>query len=419
MQELYNKLKNHTITEAIKIEESDRQFIALKKLWENNYVGADLVSAQYIYLSLILANTIICYQLSWKWEDYWDEFSDYFGLPPNLPLAGEEIVIENLIIFIKQSKNNKRFIDTKIKRLKKLEVFLEDFEWKEEYYFHNMEILRDELARTMKQKKDAKTIVFAVKMFNYWARNVFNKVNCFPESISIPVDSRLTNLFEKYKWNYTDINKFYFDLSKKLDIPELHLDAIVWVNYENLMNKKRCSWLNLNNKEYITYHDNQWGVEVHDDNILFEFLVLEWAQAWLSWETILKRKDSYRQAFDDYDLEKIINYDDKKIEELLNNEWIIRNKLKVNSVIKNAKVFIKIQEEFWSFYNYIWGYVNNKQIKNHFKDQSEIPVNTELSDKVSKDLKKRWMSFVWTTIIYAYMQAVWIVNDHEKDCFRY
>ncbi len=185
------------------------------------------------------------------------------------------------------------------------------------------------------------------------------------------------------------------------------------------MTKKRCAWLNLNNSEYVDYHDFEWWKEVHDDKTLFEFLVLEWAQAWLSWETILKRRWEYKKAFDDYDLEKIIDYDQVKIDKLMQNNWIIRNKLKINSVIKNAKVFKSIQDDFWSFNKYIWWFVNNKQIKNHFKNLSEIPANTDLSDKISKDLKKRGMSFVWSTIIYAYMQAIWMVCDHEVWCFKY
>ncbi len=228
MQELYNKLKNHTIKEAIQIEEEDRQFIALKNLYKK-------ISDKNLYLSLILSNAVICYQLSWKWEDYWEEFSDYFSPPPTPLLTKEGEVIGRLIDFIKQSKNNKRFVDTKIKRLGKLEPFLEKFIWQEEIYYNDMEKLRDDLACVMKQKKDAKTIVFAVKMFAYWARNLFDKINYFPQDITIPVDSRLANLFEKYCWDYTDVAKFYFDLSKKLWIPELHLDAIVWVDYDNLM----------------------------------------------------------------------------------------------------------------------------------------------------------------------------------------
>lgn len=224
MKELYNKLKQYSISDAIRIEESDRQYIALKNLSKN-------IQNRDTYLSLILANAIICYQLSWKWENYWEEFSEYFS---NIDFEENEL-LEVLWIFIKQSKNNKRFIDTKIKRLEKLKPFLDIFLWKEEEYYNDMEKLRDSLTKTMKQKKDAKTIVFAVKMFSYWARNIYNKVNYFPENINVPVDSRLIALFEKYKWGYEDINKFYFDLSKKLDISELHLDAIVWVNYDNLI----------------------------------------------------------------------------------------------------------------------------------------------------------------------------------------
>jgi len=180
--------------------------------------------------------------------------------------------------------------------------------------------------------------------------------------------------------------------------------------------KKRCSWCD-NSEIYQKYHDEEWGKEVHDDRVLFEFLILEWAQAGLSWITVLKKRDNYKKAFDNFDYEKIAKYNDIKIEELLKNSWIIRNKLKINSAIKNAIVFTQIQKEFWSFDKYIWWYVNYKQIKNNFKDTSKIPSSTELSDKISKDLKKRWMSFVWTTIIYAYMQAIWIVDDHVEDCF--
>ena len=181
----------------------------------------------------------------------------------------------------------------------------------------------------------------------------------------------------------------------------------------------RCAWVNLNNQLYVEYHDKEWGVPVHDDAVLFEFLVLEWAQAGLSWETVLKKRENYREAFDSFDVEKIVQYDEDKIQELLQNEWIIRNKLKVRSVVKNAKAFIEIQKEFGSFSKYLWNYVDNKQIVNNPKSLGEVSVSTELSDRISKDLKKRWMSFVWTTIMYAYMQAVGIVNDHTTDCFRY
>lgn len=188
-----------------------------------------------------------------------------------------------------------------------------------------------------------------------------------------------------------------------------------------LNNKKevltRCAWVNPNNELYVKYHDEEWGKPVHDDRVLFEFLILEWAQAGLSWETVLRKRENYRAAFDGFDYEKIANYDEKKIEELLLNEWIIRNKLKVKSAIKNAKAFIEIRKEYGSFSKYLWWYVDGKQIVNRPKALSEVPVSTKLSDTMSKDLKKRGMSFVGTTIMYAYLQAVWIVNDHVIDCF--
>ena len=223
MQELYDKLKQFSLKDATQIEKSDRQFIALKNLYNN-------IKNKELYLPLIIANSLICYQLSWKWEDYWEEFSVYFS---SYDLE-EDNLIKSLWDFIKNSKNNKRFIETKIKRLEKIKSFLYEFIWKQEHYYINMLELRDSLAKTMKQKPDAKTIVFAVKMFSYWARNIFD-FKRFPEEICVPIDSRLIALFEKYKWDYDNINNFYFDLSKKLDIPELHLDAILWVNYDNLI----------------------------------------------------------------------------------------------------------------------------------------------------------------------------------------
>jgi len=224
MKELYNKLKKYSINDAVKIEESDRQYKALKNLYED-------VDEKNIYLALIVSNSLICYQLSWKWEDYWEEFSYYFS---NKKINKNNLLIE-LWVFIKQSKNNKRFIDTKIKRLDKLTIFINDLILNQEKYYENMLDLRNDLSKIMKQKKDAKTIVFAVKMFSYWARNIFKKINYFPEEINVPIDSRLIALFEKYKWEYEDIWKFYLDLSKKLNIPELHLDALLWVNYDNLI----------------------------------------------------------------------------------------------------------------------------------------------------------------------------------------
>ena len=179
----------------------------------------------------------------------------------------------------------------------------------------------------------------------------------------------------------------------------------------------RCAWVNLSNELYVKYHDEEWGVPVHDDTVLFEFLILEWAQAGLSWETVLKKRENYGEALDGFDVQKIVNYDEDKVQELLQNAWIIRNKLKVRSTIKNAKAFIEIQKEFGSFSKYLWNYVWDKQIVNNPKTLSEVPVSTDISDALSKDLKKRWMSFVWTTIMYAYMQAVGLVNDHTTDCY--
>lgn len=181
---------------------------------------------------------------------------------------------------------------------------------------------------------------------------------------------------------------------------------------------QRCTWLNLKNPLYIKYHDEEWWVPVYDDNKLFEFLILEWAQAWLSWETVLNKRENYQKAFDNFAPEKVAKYDEKKEQELLQNPWIIRNKLKIKSAIKNAKAFLEIQKEFWSFSKYIWWFVDNKPIINSFENLKDYPTRTEISDKISKDLKKRWMNFIGTTIIYAFMQAVWMVDDHGKWCFK-
>lgn len=181
---------------------------------------------------------------------------------------------------------------------------------------------------------------------------------------------------------------------------------------------KRCGWCG-SEKLFCDYHDEEWGVPIHDDQILFEFLILEGAQAGLSWSTILKKRDTYREAFDNFDFEKVAKYDEKKIEELLQNEGIIRNKLKIRSAIRNAKAFIKIREEFGSFNEYIWAFVEKKPIQNAWKSLREIPAKTDVSEKISKDLKKRGFNFVGPTIIYAFMQAVGLVNDHTIDCFRY
>lgn len=183
--------------------------------------------------------------------------------------------------------------------------------------------------------------------------------------------------------------------------------------------KKRCEWVNLKNHLYVKYHDEQWGVPVFDDRELFEFLILEGAQAGLSWETILNKRENYKKAFGNFDVKKVSKYNEKKQEELLKNEGIVRNRLKIKSAIKNAKVFLEIQKEFESFSKYLWNFVDGKPVQNTFKTLKEVPAQTELSDTISKDLKKRGMSFVGSTIIYAYLQAVGVVNDHTTDCFRY
>jgi len=182
---------------------------------------------------------------------------------------------------------------------------------------------------------------------------------------------------------------------------------------------ERCWGLEASDTLMMEYHDNEWGIPVHDDNHLFEVLVLDGAQAGLSWRTILNKRENYRKAFDKFDVKKVAKYDSKKIKELLQNAGIVRNKLKINSAIRNAKVFIEIQKEFGSFDAYIWGFVDGKPIKNARKSLSDVPSTTKLSDKISKDLKERGMNFVGSTIIYAIIQSIGMVNDHHVDCFRY
>lgn len=184
------------------------------------------------------------------------------------------------------------------------------------------------------------------------------------------------------------------------------------------MEKVRCGWAG-SDPVYKKYHDEEWGVPVHDDKKLFEMLILEGAQAGLSWITILRKRENYRNAFDNFDPHKIAKYDSKKISALLKNEGIVRNKLKVNAAVINAKHFLDVQEEFGSFDKYIWSFVNGKQINNHRQNLSEVPASTIESDFMSKDLKKRGFKFVGSTICYAFMQAVGMVNDHTVDCFRY
>jgi DNA-3-methyladenine glycosylase I len=178
----------------------------------------------------------------------------------------------------------------------------------------------------------------------------------------------------------------------------------------------RCKWCE-GDELYEKYHDEVWGRPVFDDKKLFEFLTLEGAQAGLSWITILRRQQAYFDAFDGYDIEKIANYTEDKINSLLINEKIIRHKLKINSVVKNAKAYIKVQEEFGSFSDFLWAYVDFKPIENNFEVMTDVPIQTELSNQISKDLKKRGFSFVGPTIIYAYMEAIGMVNDHVSSCF--
>lgn len=182
--------------------------------------------------------------------------------------------------------------------------------------------------------------------------------------------------------------------------------------------KKRCFWVS-NDPLYIEYHDNEWGVPVYDDDKLFEFLILETFQAGLSWITVLKKRENFRKAFDNFDYKKIAKYSEDKYEELLQDAGIIRNKLKIKATTTNAQAFMKVQEEFGTFSKYIWAFTNGQPIVNKFEKREEVPATTELSDAISKDLKKRGFKFVGSTVIYAHMQATGMVNDHTTDCFRY
>ncbi|HED37280.1 MAG TPA: DNA-3-methyladenine glycosylase I [Ignavibacteria bacterium] len=184
------------------------------------------------------------------------------------------------------------------------------------------------------------------------------------------------------------------------------------------MNKIRCDWAGTD-PLYIDYHDKEWGVPVHNDRKLFEMLILEGAQAGLSWITILKKRKNYRKAFDNFQPEKVAKYNPAKINKLLSDAGIVRNKLKINSTVTNAMAFLQIQNEFGSFDKYIWDFVENKPIKNKWKSLKEIPASIILSDKLSKDLKKRGFKFIGSTICYSFMQAVGMVNDHVVNCFRY
>ncbi len=179
-------------------------------------------------------------------------------------------------------------------------------------------------------------------------------------------------------------------------------------------NHNRCGWAK--GEKDILYHDTEWGVPSYDDGYIFEMLILEGFQAGLSWNTILQKRENFRKAFDNFDYKKIAKYDEKKLNELMQNEGIIRNNLKINSTVTNAVSFMKIQKEFGSFSDYIWGFTDKKRIINKWKDLSEVPATTELSDKISKDLKKRGFKFIGSTIIYSFLQAIGIIDDHLASC---
>ena len=181
-----------------------------------------------------------------------------------------------------------------------------------------------------------------------------------------------------------------------------------------MQEKERCLWVNLNNPLYIKYHDKEWGIPKHEDKELYELLILESFQAGLSWECVLNKRQDFRQAYDNFDIEKVVRYDNEKIEELKNNEKIIRNKLKIEASINNSRIFKEIQKEYGTFDKYIWSFTDNKVIYEDFS-----VTKSELSDIISNDLKKRGMKFVGTIIIYSYLQAIGIINAHSKSCFCY
>ena len=187
------------------------------------------------------------------------------------------------------------------------------------------------------------------------------------------------------------------------------------MNNSKAKEARRCGWAKTDLS--ISYHDREWGVPVHDDRTLFEFLILEGAQAGLSWETILRKRENYRRAFDNFDAAKVARYDEKRIRKLLNDEGIIRNRLKINAAIQNAKAFLAIQKEFGSFDKFVWSLINGKPLRR--KRAAPVPVTTAISDALSKDLKARGFKFVGSTICYSFMQAVGMVNDHDAGCFRY
>lgn len=183
-------------------------------------------------------------------------------------------------------------------------------------------------------------------------------------------------------------------------------------------NLRRCSWAGSDHL-CCKYHDEEWGIPVHDDRKLFEMLILEGAQAGLSWITILRKRENYSKAFDNFNPNLVSRYDSKKVKELLKNDGIVRNRLKIESAIQNAKIFLEVKKSFGSFDNYIWQFVDYKPVKNNYRSLKEIPAKTEASDRMSRDLKKRGFKFVGSTICYAFMQAVGMIDDHTSDCFKY
>lgn len=182
---------------------------------------------------------------------------------------------------------------------------------------------------------------------------------------------------------------------------------------------KRCTWCENTFDQYVRYHDEEWGVPVYDDQKQFEFLTLESAQAGLSWSTILKRREGYREAFAEFDPEKVARFDEQKVQELLKNRAIIRNELKVRSAVNNAQRFIEIQDEFDTFADYIWSFVDGKPVQNAWTENEDVPATTELSDRLAKELKKRGFKFIGSTIMYAHLQATGLINDHLVSCFRH
>ena len=183
--------------------------------------------------------------------------------------------------------------------------------------------------------------------------------------------------------------------------------------------KKRCQWVPLDKPMYVKYHDEEWGVPIHDDRLLFEFLILEGMQAGLSWATILNKRENFRKAFDNFDPQKIARYDQKKFEALMQDSGIIRNRLKIQAAIQNAKSFLEVQKEFGTFDAYMWKFIDGKPIINRWKTIKEVPPKTPVSDTISKDMLNRGFKFVGSTIIYSHMQATGMVNDHTGDCYRY